>query len=184
VLDQRESQELDAGYTPAAGSYLCLDCSTPLALGPDETLHCTVCGGSRFRRASLFEQPTHDDESAIESEPLEDGWIEDVSSSAGKGLFLAAAIGGRPRVFPLDVGWSRIGRSGAADIRIDDPTVSRRHAVVVLTDEGDLRVLDDRSLNGISVNGERVDSSPLSDGDELQVGRFRMVVLDTASVLA
>lgn len=183
MLHQKESQELDAGYTPAAGSYLCLECSTPLALGPDETLHCTVCGGSRFRRASLFEQPT-DDESAIESEPLDDGWIEDVSASAGKGLFLAAAIGGRPRVFPLEVGWLRIGRSGAADIRLDDPTVSRRHAVIVRTDEGDLRVLDDRSLNGISVNGERVDSRALRDGDEIQVGRFRLVVLDTASVLA
>ena len=72
----------------------------------------------------------------------------------------------------LDVGWSRIGRSGSADIRLDDPTVSRRHAVVVRTPEGELRVLDDRSMNGIMVNGEGVDWSPLHDGDSLQVGRY------------
>jgi hypothetical protein len=183
VVIQQADQELDPGHVPAAGSYVCLDCATPLALQSDETLHCTVCGSSRFRRASLFEQPTEDD-AAIDSEPLDGKWIEQTRASAGNGVFLAAAINRRTRVFPLQTGWSRVGRSGTADIQLDDPTVSRRHAVIVFTTEGALRVLDDRSLNGISVNGERVDSSPLQDGDELQIGRFRLVVLDTASALA
>ena len=80
----------------------------------------------------------------------------------------------------LDDGWSRIGRSASADIRLDDPTVSRRHAVIACTPEGELRALDDRSTNGIQVNGEDVDWSPLADGDHLQVGRYRLNVIETA----
>ena len=65
-----------------------------------------------------------------------------------------------------------------ADLRLDDPTVSRRHALVVLTGDGDLRALDDRSLNGLFVNGVRVDWTSLGDGDELEIGRYRLHVLD------
>jgi hypothetical protein len=79
-------------------------------------------------------------------------------------------------VAELAVGWSRIGRSHGADIRIDDPTVSRRHALVVRTPDDGLRALDDRSLNGLFVNGSRVESAPLADGDELEIGRFRLYV--------
>ena len=61
---------------------------------------------------------------------------------------------------------------------LDDPTVSRRHALVVLTDEGDLRALDDRSLNGLFVNGERVEWAPLSDGDELEIGCYRIYLVN------
>ena len=53
-----------------------------------------------------------------------------------------------------------IGRSGGADVRLDDPTVSRRHALGRFTDDGDLRALDDRSLNGLLVNGESVEWAP------------------------
>src|SRR4029078_9703520 len=76
-------------------------------------------------------------------------------------------------VIRLEPGWTRIGRSGAADLRFDDATVSRPHAPVVLTEDGELRALDDRSLNGLFVNGKRVDWAPLSDGDELEIGWYR-----------
>ena len=56
-------------------------------------------------------------------------------------------------VVPLQREWTRIGRSLAADVRFDDATVSRRHALIVSQAEG-VRVLDDRSLNGVYVNGE------------------------------
>ena len=58
-------------------------------------------------------------------------------------------------------------------MRFDDPTVSRRHALVVRQADG-VRVLDDRSLNGVFVNGERVEWRPLNDGDEILVGRYRL----------
>lgn len=76
-------------------------------------------------------------------------------------------------------GWTRIGRSSVADIRLDDASVSRRHALIVLGERRSLRVLDDRSLNGVYVNGERVDWAALEDGDELRIGRFRLFVVDS-----
>ena len=89
--------------------------------------------------------------------------------------------GSRRIVAPLAQEWTRIGRSLAADVRFDDATVSRRHALVVSQDEG-VRVLDDRSLNGVYVNGERVEWSPLADGDEITIGRHAIFFLDTATV--
>ena len=67
----------------------------------------------------------------------------------------------------------RVVEAVAADIRFDDPTVSRRHALIVRQPDG-LRVLDDRSLNGVFVNGQRVEWSPLRHGDEIRVGRHRL----------
>ena len=82
------------------------------------------------------------------------------------GRYLAYEEAGRAVVAPLAREWTRIGRSLAADVRFDDATVSRRHALVASQDDG-VRVLDDRSLNGVYVNGERVEWSPLTDGDEI-----------------
>src|SRR5665811_2434119 len=76
--------------------------------------------------------------------------------------------------FEIGAGWSRIGRSIAADIRLDDPSVSRRHALVVSEPGESLRVLDDRSLNGILVNSDVVEWGKLEDGDELTIGSYRL----------
>ena len=76
--------------------------------------------------------------------------------------------------FTLAEGVTRIGRSATAQICLEDATVSRRHAIVMR--EGDtVRVLDDRSLNGVFVNGERVSARELEHGDVLQIGRHEMV---------
>jgi pSer/pThr/pTyr-binding forkhead associated (FHA) protein len=77
--------------------------------------------------------------------------------------------------------WTRIGRSLAADVRFDDATVSRRHALIVSQADG-VKVLDDRSLNGVYVNGRRVEWSLLADGDEILVGRHSIWFLDTTAV--
>jgi pSer/pThr/pTyr-binding forkhead associated (FHA) protein len=97
------------------------------------------------------------------------------------GKYLAFEESGRQVMTPLNQEWTRIGRSLAADIRFDDATVSRRHALVVSQAEG-VRVLDDRSLNGVYVNGERVEWAPLADGDEITIGRHAIFFLDTATV--
>jgi len=81
-------------------------------------------------------------------------------------------------VMPLMQEWTRIGRSLAADIRLDDPTVSRRHALVCVQRDR-VRVLDDRSLNGLFLNGERVEWHDLSDDDELVIGRYKLHFVDT-----
>jgi hypothetical protein len=165
-----------------AGSFVCVSCSLPLSLDHSEELpECPGCGGSEFKRASMFEQPTLQQAAFSVHAAEPEGWLQDVRDGIeAPGRYLAAHIAGAARVFELGEGWSRIGRSPACDIRIDDPTVSRRHAVVVRTPDGELSALDDRSTNGIAVNGENVDWAPLADGDELQVGRYRLHVIETA----
>ena len=93
------------------------------------------------------------------------------------GEYLACEDGDQVRIVALDREWTRIGRSLAADVRFDDPTVSRRHALIVRQADG-VRVLDDRSLNGVFVNGERVEWRVLADGDEIVVGRYRLHFLE------
>ena len=70
----------------------------------------------------------------------------------------------------LEKSTTRIGRSPAADICLEDASVSRRHAIILREGE-EVRVLDDRSLNGVWVNGERVTTRVLADGDKLTIGR-------------
>ncbi len=102
------------------------------------------------------------------------------TGSHGPGRYLAYEESGRERRASLEQEWTRIGRSLAADVRFDDATVSRRHALVVSQAEG-VRVLDDRSLNGVYVNGERVEWAPLSDGDEITIGRHAIYFLDAVT---
>ena len=112
--------------------------------------------------------------------PEPPSWLEEARTGlGGPGRYLAYEQDGRVNVVPVSREWTRIGRSLAADIRFDDATVSRRHALIA-SEEGGVRILDDRSLNGIQVNGRRVEWSPLSDGDELLIGRHALYFLDTA----
>ena len=89
------------------------------------------------------------------------------------GEYVSYVEGEETRLVPLTREWTRIGRSLAADVRFDDPTVSRRHALIVRQPDG-VRVLDDRSLNGVFVNGERIEGRVLKHGDEIVVGRYRL----------
>lgn len=181
TIRQSSDDVLEAGGPAEAGSFTCLDCSFPISLDhPEEMPHCPSCGGARFRRASMFDQPTLRNFAAIKPAEAPSGWLEGVRAAIEQpGRYVAFFADGRARVFELDEGWSRIGRSGSAKVHLDDPTVSRRHAVVVCTPEGELRALDDRSTNGIRVNGELVDWAPLSDGDQLQVGRYTLHVIES-----
>jgi pSer/pThr/pTyr-binding forkhead associated (FHA) protein len=109
-------------------------------------------------------------------------WLQEARSGLTEpGKYLAYEESGRHVVVAISREWTRIGRSLAADVRFDDATVSRRHALVVSQAEG-VRVLDDRSLNGIYVNGRRVEWSPLADGDEIAIGRHSLFFMDTATV--
>src|SRR5438270_143488 len=83
------------------------------------------------------------------------------------------------RVYPLKPGPNSIGRSVKCDVVLDDSAVSRRHAVVMIHEEGSCEVGDAQSRNGVRVNGQRVRIvSPLHFGDVLQIGDFRLLFTD------
>src|SRR5690348_4067451 len=163
-----------AGTLAGAGSFRCETCGFAIALHErDEIPACPHCHGGRFRRASIFGENK-------ELEPIgcheveSPAWLSDARDALiGDGDYVAFEEDDRVRVVALQEGWTRIGRSLAAHIRFDDPTVSRRHALLHREDGG-VRVLDDRSLNGVFLNGERVDWHELEDGDEIVIGRFRL----------
>jgi len=73
----------------------------------------------------------------------------------------------------LDTDVTTVGRHPEADIFFDDVTVSRRHAEVTRTGTV-FEMVDQRSLNGTYVNGERVDRAALTDGAEVRIGKFRL----------
>ncbi|MBA2546808.1 MAG: FHA domain-containing protein [Solirubrobacterales bacterium] len=175
----------ESGERAGAGSFLCRDCSLPLSLDHSGALpSCPNCGGTEFKRASMFaEQPTLSSPSVSAAGQASSSWLNEARASIeAPGKYMATFVDGRVRVFELHAGWSRIGRAASADIRLDDPTVSRRHAVVVCTPEGELRVLDDRSMNGLTINGETVDWAPVVDGDELEIGRYTLHVIETSGL--
>ncbi|HEX8769770.1 MAG TPA: FHA domain-containing protein [Acidimicrobiales bacterium] len=76
--------------------------------------------------------------------------------------------------FALDTDVTRAGRHPDSDIFLDDITVSRRHAEVVRGDDG-YTIRDVGSLNGTYLNRERIEEATLANGDELQIGKFRLV---------
>jgi hypothetical protein len=160
------------------GSLSCVDCGYAVAAAAvlEELPRCPACGGSRFRRRSIFERPTVN-VGAVETAAAEPAWLQGLRDDEAVAPQLAFEDGGERRTAQLQQGWTRIGRSALADIQLDHPTVSRRHALVVRTPEDGLRAMDDRSLNGLFVNGERADWARLSDGDELEIGRYRLYVV-------
>ena len=93
------------------------------------------------------------------------------------GRHLAIEDGDGVLLVALDRPVLHLGRSTSADILLDDATVSRRHAVI--TREGEESVLlDDRSRNGVLLNGERVSRAVLRHGDQIQIGRVVMRFLE------
>jgi hypothetical protein len=178
VLLVDDGFEVRAPEQLTAGSLVCEGCGYSISLEVDDDLpRCPACGGATFRRASLFESRTLDSE-AISPAPTPPMWLDELRSRADpSSRYLVYEEDGQPVVFELPGGWTRIGRSSTADLRLDDATVSRRHALVVRTPENELRALDDRSLNGLFVNGEQVEWKALAAGDELEIGRYRLYVL-------
>jgi hypothetical protein len=162
-----------AGTLAGAGSFRCESCGFAIALHErDEIPPCPHCQSGRFRRASIFggNSPV---EPIGTHEVKRPAWLAQARDSLTKpGDYLAFEQDGQMRVVPLEEGWTRLGRSLAAHVRFDDPTVSRRHALLH-RDDG-VRILDDRSLNGVFLNGERVDWHELENGDEIVIGRFRL----------
>jgi predicted RNA-binding Zn-ribbon protein involved in translation (DUF1610 family) len=179
------SDNLAAGATPGVGTYFCASCGSQLSLRENDQLpECPRCGAAEYQRDSIFEaRQDHGQtaEMAIPGATSTPTWLEAARAMlTAPGRYVALCDDdGEIEVFRIAQGWTRIGRSATADIRLDDPSVSRRHALIVSEQPDSLRVLDDRSLNGVFLNGEIVEWGRLSDGDELAIGRFRLFALES-----
>jgi hypothetical protein len=163
-----------SGTLAGTGSFRCQECGYVVSLAAADALPpCPSCGGERFERASLFTS-TFEARPKTQPGPERAGWLSEAHEQlTGPGQYIAYEDGEKVVVVPLKREWTRIGRSLVADVRFDDPTVSRRHALIVRQPDG-VRVLDDRSLNGVWVNNRRVEWSQLHDGDDIVVGRHRL----------
>jgi predicted nucleic acid-binding Zn-ribbon protein len=199
-------ETLSSGTITGAGSFRCRNCNYVLTLlGSEMLADCPRCGSEDFARASLFRagrldggggDSGHSGSSELSEDtlagPHTPGAISreqaehDAAVAAARkrvedpGEYLAYEESGQWRTVALTREWTRVGRSLAADVRFDDPTVSRRHALIVRQPDG-VRVLDDRSLNGVFVNGARIEGQTLQDGDEILVGRYRLSFFSVAS---
>ena len=165
-------QSYDTGTLAGTGSFYCDNCGFTVALHErDQIPGCPHCHGTTFRRASIF--------GGVGSEPIGThvvelpDWLPDAREQLVPGDHIVYLEDGERRDVAVEEEFVRVGRSLAADVRFDDPTVSRRHAILHRHERG-VRILDDRSLNGVFVNGERVQSHELADGDEIVIGRFRL----------
>jgi len=179
------SETLNSGTFPGPGTYFCVECGSQLALHEDDRLpDCPRCGASSFQLDSIFESMQEHGETTAEFElPTEiepSSWLEELRDGLAPGSRHLVCRGDDDELldFEIGAGWTRIGRSVTADIRLDDPSVSRRHALVVSEPGESLRVLDDRSLNGVFVNGDLIEWGKLASGDELTIGRYRLFALE------
>ncbi|MEX2549562.1 MAG: FHA domain-containing protein [Nitriliruptoraceae bacterium] len=139
------------------GANFCPSCGAPVA-------ESTVAEGSDTTTSSLevgaFD-PEHDVDDLPQLEP-------------GTGMLVVVRGPNAGSRFLLDRERTSIGRHPESDIFLDDVTVSRRHAIVS-REEKQMVVEDNGSLNGTYVNGDRVDRRELATGDELQIGRFKVL---------
>jgi pSer/pThr/pTyr-binding forkhead associated (FHA) protein len=148
-------------------------------------VHCPECGFQNLEAAKYCEKcgalliPDDGGQSTLSFQPGET--VEDVGPMLEAGLEGTAIVlrlgGGRAgETYRLDRDRLTIGRSPDCDVFLDDVTVSRRHAQLVQRDDG-YAIEDLGSLNGTYVNRRRVESQRLEDGDEVQIGKYKLTFL-------
>jgi len=149
------------------------------------SLHCPECGfinsaGANFCQkcgAHLAVEEQDGDQTTITYKVDETGELKPVDldevTSQGAALVIRAGGGRVGESFALSGDRLSIGRRPDADIFLDDVTVSRDHALLIRRADG-YHLDDCGSLNGTYVNRRRVESVRLEDGDELQIGKYKL----------
>jgi FHA domain len=149
-------------------------------------LHCTECGflnveGANYcqRCGALLERPsegaadpvtaTYRIDETGELVPVEIGEV----TARGPALVIRAGGGREGESFPVDGERMSIGRRPDCEVFLDDVTVSRDHALLIRRGE-DWYLDDCGSLNGTYVNRSRIESERLDEGDELQIGKYKL----------
>jgi pSer/pThr/pTyr-binding forkhead associated (FHA) protein len=151
---------------------------------PDESRFCSNCGAALSRATASGDTSTTTitisggmdaGDGTEKSEGLSAGDQAAVDAlPAGSALLVVRRGPNSGSRFLLDSAVTTAGRHPSSDIFLDDVTVSRRHAEFTRTDDGFV-VRDVGSLNGTYVNRERIEDGPLSGGDEVQIGKYRLV---------
>ncbi|MGI0130353.1 MAG: FHA domain-containing protein [Thermoplasmata archaeon] len=148
----------NCGHRNPVGANFCSSCGAVLATGDEET---TVSLAA--------------DEGSGESGEVELS-VTVSELPQGTGMLVVKRGPNAGSKFIVEDGVTRVGRHPESDIFLDDVTVSRRHAEFYRHPRG-FTVRDVGSLNGTYVNRERIEEADLSDGDEVQVGKFRLMFL-------
>ena len=136
---------------------------------PEDSHFCANCGHQLQDDATLTFTPVEVEEEVQDEvfQPAED-------LEPGQALLVVKRGANAGSTFLIDKDVTTAGRHPESDIFLDDVTVSRRHAEVRRAD-GKFLVRDLGSLNGTYVNRERVDETELASGDEVQIGKFKLV---------
>jgi pSer/pThr/pTyr-binding forkhead associated (FHA) protein len=147
---------------------------------PEGANFCSSCGAPLDRVAG-------DDERTITFLPVDpaqdsiltydDVTIDLATLPAGTGVLVVRSGPEAGLRFALTRPVTNAGRHPESELFLDDVTVSRRHARIDRTPQG-YEVVDAGSLNGTYLNRKRIERAPLRNGDELQIGKFRLVFLD------
>jgi len=138
---------------------------------PESANYCSRCG------ALLGKGEASEATLTFSAEEIGDVATDSVEGLEGPALVVRSGGGRAGESFRPTGARTRIGRSPECEIFLDDVTVSRDHAVLVERD-GSFFVEDQGSLNGTFVNRHRIDNAVLENGDELQVGKYRLTFIE------
>ena len=135
---------------------------------PDDSHFCANCGSPLDEDTTISFSPTE-----LEDDVRDDLALSLSELSTGQALLVVKRGPNAGSKFLLDREVTTVGRYPHSDIFLDDVTVSRQHARI-RREEGKFYVDDVGSLNGTYVNRRRVDATQLANGDELQIGKFKL----------
>lgn len=145
----------------------CTHCGHP---NRDDAHFCARCGRPLQDDPTLSLKPVETDDESQDEFPFPHDELEE-----GQGLLLVKRGPNAGSTFLLERDVTSVGRNTDSDVFLDDVTVSRVHGVIERRPDGSFFVRDSGSLNGTYVNGEQVDETKLASGDEVQIGRFKLV---------
>ena len=155
---------------------MALHCPECGFVNPEAAHYCGKCGAYMARPEGVDEPTTvtYRVDDSGEYLPVD---LDEMVEAEGAVLVIRAGGGRSGESFTIDDDRMSIGRTPDASLFLDDVTVSRNHALLVRRRDG-LYIDDLGSLNGTYVNRRRIESHQLADGDEIQVGKYKLSYLE------
>ena len=148
-------------------------CRTCGRENPTDARFCAHCGSHLHEETTGSLPPAE-----VQDETGEEVYVPLEDLEEGQALLVVKRGPNAGSKFLIDKDVTSAGRHPESDIFLDDVTVSRRHAEVRRKD-GRFEIHDQGSLNGSYVNRDRVESTQLANGDEIQIGKFKLVFFST-----